>query len=148
VELTARKRAIFAIDGTDAAAGVVVVCPPAGTMGQGPFDGEHLGSFSLAGLELIIQQTAAVPRFFPDFDTTTVLSQDIAKVAYRLALFSAPLGITVSDVNFPVVGEDITGNIYRPSDLLSEVLDLLAGMVTGGASWWVDPSAVLHFEAN
>lgn len=147
VGATPRTRVVYKEDSTFVAAGVILTCPQAGTSGQGPFDGEHLGRFSAAGLELIIAETPAVPRIFPDYDTTTVLSQDIAKVAYRLAFFSAPVGITVDVSNFPDVGEEIPG-FYEPGQNLDFVLDKLSKLVDGDASWWVDPTSNLHFEGN
>lgn len=142
---TARKTVLFKVDGNDVAAGVVVVCPPAGTMGKGPFDGDHLGNFECEGHELLVSETNAVNRLFPDFDTVTVLSQDIAKVAQRIAQFSAP-GVGTDVANFPDVAEIMPG-FYSPERPLNEVLDVLAKTVTpDGARWWVDALGDMHFE--
>jgi hypothetical protein len=74
-----------------------------------------------------------------------VLNQDLAAVAYRVAFFSAPTGITVLPGNFPNVSQDGPG-FFMPARPLAETLDIFAGLVTpDGAQWFVTADRELHF---
>lgn len=143
-ELEVPPRAIiqFSLDDTPVFWGPAVIVPPSGAPGAGPFDRDRdaLERVTVLGGEQLLKDSIVGPIIFArdQFDPATI--------AYTTSLRYAHPALTVLEENFPLTGAALTV-FYRPESTLADYLERLAETVPGGASFWVDASGAVHFEA-
>ena len=137
-------------DSTAVAAGVIVTCPPLTSPGSGPADedADALDRISAVGLEQLLKDTVVGARMWDTFGFPDIVAgRDIANIAFTLAALYGHPAITVSSGNFPNTGQ-LLKLFYAPEMTIFDALTKLTTFVAGGASFWVDGNAALHFQAD
>lgn len=139
----------FALDDTPVFWGPAVITPPANSPGAGPRDTDRdaLERVTVVGGELLLQESVAGPRLFDAEALDELGSSDPATIAYELCRLYAHPALTVDEENFPATGGALS-IFYRPLDTLEVCLRVLKETITGGATFWVDASGAVHFQAN
>lgn len=122
--------------------GPAVIVPPLNAPGAGPFDQDRdsLERVTVVGGEQLLKDSVIGPRLFEG-------NTDVAAIALELCQLYAHPALTVYSPNFPNAGA-VLSTYYSPEKDLHSALEELAVTVPGGASFWVDASGFIHFEAN
>lgn len=149
LEIPPRAIIQFSLDGTPVFWGPAVIVPPAGAPGAGPRDRDRdaLERVTVLGGEQLLKDSLVGPRLLNRAALGALGSNDVATAALDLCELYAHPALTVDYLNFPATGA-VIDIFYRPASTLEECLRILAETVPGGASFWVDATGAVHFQAN
>lgn len=138
----------FSIDGTPVFWGLAVIVPALNSPGAGPRDTDRdaIERVTAVGGEQLLADSMTGPRYLGAEAIEEMGSADVAVFAYELCRLYAHPALTVDALNFPATGA-VLSVWYRPTDPLLTQLKELAATVPGGASYWVDATGAVHFEA-
>ena len=131
----------LSIDGTPVFWGPATVVPAVDSPGAGPFDRDRdaLERVTVVGGEQLLKDSIVESRLIEE-------NTDVATIAHDLCDLYAHPALTVSALNFPVVGA-VLSVFYRPEGTLYDALRVLTESVPGGAACWVDALGEIHFQA-
>lgn len=131
----------FLIDDTPVFWGPAVVVPTITTPGAGPFDQDRdaLERITVLGGEQLLKDTVIGPRLFEE-------ETDVAAIALELCTLYAHPALTVDEDDFVTTGA-VLSVFYAPEKTLFDALAGLTETVPGGATFWVDATGSVHFEA-
>lgn len=138
----------LSLDDTPVFWGPAILVPPLSSPGAGPADRDRdsLERVTVLGGEQLLKDSIVGPRLLDGPALEALGSADVAVIAHELCRLYAHAALTVEEENFPETGAVLT-IFYRPTDTLDACLKVLAETVPGGASYWVDASGAIHFEA-
>lgn len=148
-ELEIPPRAIIQLSLDDTAVfwGPAVIIPP-DHPGAGPRDQDRdaLERVTVFGGEQLLKDSIVGPRLLDAEALEALGSPDVSEAALEICDLYAHPALTVDYLNFPATNSRIQ-LFYRPTSTLEEALTKLAKIVPGGASFWVDATGAIHFEA-
>lgn len=149
LEVPARAIIQFSLDGTPVFWGPAVIVPPAGAPGAGPRDRDRdaLERVTVLGGEQLLKDSVVGPRLLDRSAMFDLGSNDVSTIALELCELYAHPALTVDYLNFPATTATLS-IFYRPYSTLDDCLRVLAETVPGGASYWVDATGAVHFQAN
>ena len=122
--------------------GPAIITPPDFTKGSGPYDRDRdsIERVTVTGGEQLLKDSVIGCKMFQS-------NVDVASIAYQLCdLYSRP-GLSIDPLDFPDTGAMLS-LFYMPEHTLYDALAKLTESVPGGASFWVDATGAIHFEAN
>ena len=142
LQVPARGIIQFLIDAEPVFWGPAVVVPPVTTPGAGPFDEDRdaLERVTVLGGEQLLKDRVLGPRLIED-------ATDVSAIAFDLCGLYAHSALTIAEDNFPDTTAVLTV-FYAPEKRLFDALADLTETVPGGASFWVDATGAVHFQAD